>query len=275
MLVEVDQWIKIALREDLGSGDVTTDITIEPDQKGRAEIIACEELVLAGMLLAEKVFLILDESLKFSPFFKDGQRVLDNQTLAVIEGNLRPILRGERLALNFLQRLSGIATFTRKFVDKVEGLGVKIIDTRKTTPGLRALEKYAVRMGGGGNHRMGLYDGILIKDNHIKACDGIANAIKRAKSKAPFGFKIEVEVNNLAEVKEALDSGADIILLDNMTIEEIEKAMQIIEAKALVEASGGINLENILDIARTRVNFISIGAITHSARSVDIKMEVI
>lgn len=275
MLPEVDQWIKMGLREDIGSGDVTTNITIELNQRGRAVIIACEELVLAGISLAEKVFLTLDESLRFSPFFQDGQRVLASQTLAEIEGNLRPILSGERLALNFLQRLSGIATLTRKFVEKVEGLGVKIVDTRKTTPGFRALEKYAVRMGGGGNHRMGLYDGILIKDNHIKACGGIAKAIERVKSKAPFVLKIEVEVSNLAEVKEALDLGVDIIMLDNMPIGEIERAVQLIKAKAWVEASGGVNLENVSEVARTGVDFISVGAITHSARSVDIKMEII
>jgi len=272
---DIDRWIRVALREDLGSADVTTDITIEPDQKGKAVIIACEELILAGIPLAEKVFLSLDRSLRFSSFFQDGQKVSDNQILAEIEGRLRPMLTGERVALNFLQRLSGIATLTRRFVDRVEGVGVKIVDTRKTTPGLRALEKYAVRMGGGRNHRMGLYDGILIKDNHIKACGSIANAVKKVRSKAPFTLKIEVEVSNLAEVKEALDSGADIIMLDNMPVEQMREAVQMIGTKALVEASGRINLENVLEIARSGVDFISIGAITHSARSMDIKMEVV
>ncbi len=267
--------IERALREDIGSGDVTTDAICEPDQVGRAVIRTKEPCVVAGVPIAQMVFETLDSQLRFASRVRDGDRLNAGQIIAELDGRLRTILTGERIALNFLQRLSGIATATARYVEAVRDFSVKILDTRKTAPGLRIFDKYAVRVGGGQNHRMGLYDGVLIKTNHIRAAGGIAKAIERARRSAPTTLRIEVEVKNLKELQEALDAGADIIMLDNMSLEEIRQAVKIAHGRALLEASGGVNLENVREIAATGVDFISVGALTHSVKAIDMHLEVL
>lgn len=267
--------IERALREDIGSGDVTTEAICEPDQMGRAVIRTKEPCVVAGVPIAQMVFETLDSQLRFTSRVRDGDRLAAGQIIAELDGRLRTILTGERTALNFLQRLSGIATATARYVEAVRDFSVKILDTRKTAPGLRIFDKYAVRVGGGQNHRMGLYDGVLIKTNHIRVAGGIANAIERARRSAPTTLKIEVEVKNLKELQEALDAGADIIMLDNMSLEEMRQAVKIAHGRALLEASGGVNLENVREIAATGVDFISVGALTHSVKAIDIHLEVL
>ncbi len=264
--------IKSALAEDVGSGDITTTATVAKSKKGSCRILAKEELVLAGLFLAEGVFRSLDKGIKFSALAEEGARVRKGRAIATVSGPLRPVLTGERVALNFLQRLSGVATLTRAFVEKARP--VKILDTRKTTPGMRIFERYAVRMGGGYNHRFGLYDAVLIKDNHIKAAEGITNAMKRVWREYGNAVPIEVEVTTIKEAREALAAGADIIMLDNMSPAKIKKVLKIIDKKAVTEVSGGINLANISEYAATGVDFISIGALTHSAPAVDISMQV-
>ena len=278
--------IKIAIKEDIGSGDITTLVVLKSKinsqkLKGTAEIIAKENLVAAGLPLAEEVFRQIDKQTVFKPLVKDGEWVKKGQCIAMVKGRFSTLLTGERTALNFLQHLSGIATLTHQFADKVKDYNVKILDTRKTTPGLRILEKYAVRCGGGFNHRFGLYDAILIKDNHIAAAGSIRNAALLAKKNAPKK-KIEVEVKNFKELKEAIESRVDIIMLDNMKPYQMKKAVSFILATRnpqlatlLIEASGGVSLKNIRDIAKTGVDLISIGALTHSARAVDISMEIV
>jgi len=267
--------IERALREDIGSGDVTTDAICEPDQMGRAVIRTKEPCVVAGVPIAQMVFETLDFQLRFTSRVRDGDRLAAGQIIAELDGRLRTILTGERIALNFLQRLSGIATATARYVEAVRDFSVKILDTRKTAPGLKIFDKYAVRVGGGQNHRMGLYDGVLIKTNHIRAAGGIAKAIERARRSAPTTLRIEVEVKNLKELQEALDAGADIIMLDNMSLEEIRQAVKIAHGRALLEASGGVNLENVREIAATGVDFISVGALTHSVKAIDMHLEVL
>lgn len=271
----VREIIERALREDIGSGDVTTDAICEPDQVGRAVIRTKEPCVVAGVPIAQMVFETLDSQLRFASRVRDGDRLNAGQIIAELDGRLRTILTGERIALNFLQRLSGIATATARYVEAVRDFSVKILDTRKTAPGLRIFDKYAVRVGGGQNHRMGLYDGVLIKTNHIRAAGGIAKAIERARRSAPTTLRIEVEVKNLKELQEALDAGADIIMLDNMSLEEIRQAVKIAHGRALLEASGGVNLENVREIAATGVDFISVGALTHSVKAIDMHLEVL
>ena len=267
--------IEIALAEDIGSGDVTTMAIADKNDEGAVEIIAKENIVVAGVLIAEAVFKTLDKKIVFKPFAKDGGTVRKGKAIAMVSGKLSTLLAGERVALNFLQRLSGIATLTRLFTDKIKGFNIKILDTRKTTPGLRILEKYAVRMGGGWSHRFGLCDGVLIKDNHIAAVGSVAEAVRRARDSAPKNMLIEVETKNLSEVKEALLAGADVIMLDNMKPAAMRQAVKIIGKTALVEASGGVNLKNVRAVAETGVDFISVGALTHSARAVDISMKVV
>lgn len=267
--------VDAALSEDAGSGDVTTTAIVSPSQRGSAVMVAKESFVLAGLFVADRVFKHIDPKVSFSPFFKDGERVRKGQSIAAVSGRLSSILTGERVALNFLQRLSGIATLTAGFVKKTEKTGATILDTRKTTPCLRPLERYAVRAGGGQNHRFGLFDSVLIKDNHIEAAGGVAVAIARARAGVPAGSLIEVEVTGQRELKEALSAGADIIMLDNMSVERIRKALKLIAGGALVEASGSINIDNVGRVARTGVDFISVGALTHSVRSVDISMKVV
>ena len=267
--------IETALREDIGAGDITTTATVDKKAEGSAEIIVKEGLIVAGILIAEAVFKTVDAGIAFKAFVKDGESVKKGKTIARISGRLSSLLAGERVALNFLQRLSGIATLTSYFVAKVKGCRAKILDTRKTTPGLRILEKYAVRMGGGFNHRFGLCDGILIKDNHIAAVGSIMEAVLRARENIPHNMLIEVEAKNLDEVRGAILAGADVIMLDNMKPAVMKQAVKIIGKKALIEASGGVNLQNVMVIAKTGVDFISVGALTHSARAVDMSLEVI
>ncbi len=264
--------IRLALEEDIGEGDITTEAVIPQDLKARAVLKAEEEGVLCGLRVAELVFRELDPNIEFKPLAKDGDGIKPGQKLAEIEGNARALLTGERVALNFLQRLSGVATTTKKFVEAVKPCKAKILDTRKTTPGLRILEKYAVRCGGGENHRMGLYDMALIKDNHIMLAGSVKNALESARRKSKG--KVEIEVETLKQLGEALESRPDIIMLDNMPPEDMEKAVSMIKGKAKLEASGGINLSNLERVARTGVDFISIGGLTHSFKSLDITMEM-
>jgi len=274
MIGKNERLIRLALEEDIGPGDVTTDALIEPDRVERATIVAKESFVLAGLELAQEVFRSLDSAMSFDTSSHDGDSIKSGDEILKVTGKLYALLTGERTALNFLQRLSGIATFTRKFVDRTRGAGVRITDTRKTTPGWRKLEKYAVRMGGARNHRFGLYDGILIKDNHIKACGGISEAVERVRKNQGQFLRIEVEVTDLKEVEEALKSGVDIIMLDNMDINGIKRSIGFIGDRALVEVSGGVSLDSVAELAATGVDIISIGALTHSARAVDISMRV-
>jgi nicotinate-nucleotide pyrophosphorylase (carboxylating) len=274
MIGKNERLIRLALEEDIGPGDVTTDTLIEPDRVERATIVAKESFVLAGLELAQEVFRSLDSAMSFDTSSHDSDSIESGDEILKVTGKLHALLTGERTALNFLQRLSGIATFTRKFVDRTRGSGVRITDTRKTTPGWRKLEKYAVRMGGARNHRFGLYDGILIKDNHIKACGGITEAVERVRKNQGQFLRIEVEVTDLKEVEEALKSGVDIIMLDNMDINGIKKSIGFIDDRALVEVSGGVGLDSVAELAATGVDIISIGALTHSARAVDISMRV-
>lgn len=265
--------VEAALTEDVGTGDITTALTVPADEVSSAFISIREDGVVAGMSVAETVFSIVDPAVKFEAGVIDGQRVKRGDVLATIHGPSRSILTGERVALNLLQRLSGIATKTAHFVSLVEGTKARVIDTRKTTPGLRALEKYAVQVGGGRNHRFGLYDGILIKDNHIIAAGGITKAVESAKNGAPHTLKIEVEVRTLDELNEALSSGADAILLDNMDVQTMRQAVEITAGRAVLEASGGVNETTVADIAATGVDLISVGALTHSVRALDIGLD--
>jgi nicotinate-nucleotide pyrophosphorylase (carboxylating) len=262
-----------ALAEDLGTGDVTAEATIPAESASEALVLAKQDLVLAGIDAAREVFHYLDPEIRFSSVVKDGDAIRSGTELARLSGNTRNLLAGERVSLNLLQHLSGIATLTAGYVDKIKGLKARVLDTRKTLPGLRQLEKYAVRMGGGKNHRMGLYDMILIKDNHIKAAGGITKAMESARIKSGQ-LKIEVETKDLDEVREALSAKADIIMLDNMPLELMREAVAIIRGQALVEASGNVTLETIRAIAETGVDYISSGSLTHSAPAADISMKI-
>lgn len=273
----IEKLIETALEEDVGRGDATTEATVPNYAFSKALLNAREDIVLSGINLACAVFKKLDPSIYFEPLHADGEKIESGKTIAVVKGRTRPILTGERVALNFLQRLSGIATLTNNFVEKIKGTNAKILDTRKTTPGLRRLEKYAVRCGGGLNHRMGLYDQILIKDNHLAALkdekpNPVFSAVKRARASYP-SLIIEVEADTIEQVQYALEAGADIILLDNMSIEEIKQAVKLVAGRAKLEASGGVNINTVRAIAETGVDYISVGAITHSARAVDIALD--
>ncbi len=263
-----------ALKEDMPLGDITTDNIISEAEVSKAEFLAKQDAVIAGLDIAKYVFEILDSSVVFKALVKDGDKVKKGDIIAEVSGSTRALLKGERTALNFLQRLSAIATMTDRYVIKVQDLPVKIADTRKTTPGLRLLEKYAVSAGGGSNHRFSLSDGVLIKDNHIAAAGGITNAVERVRGSIPHTVKIEVEVESMEEVQEALDCKADIIMLDNMSTQQMEEAVRLINKRALVEASGNMTEETIYDVALTGVDIISIGKLTHSANSIDISMNI-
>jgi len=268
----LDPILRRALEEDIGTGDVTTQATIEPGTQASAELVAKEDFVLSGLGVARRVFQLLSTEIAFEGLIEDGQQVRRGEVLAWIKGEAAFLLQGERVALNLLQRMSGVATLTAAYVNEVSGTQAIIVDTRKTTPGLRVLEKYSVRMGGGGNHRMALYDAVLIKENHVAAAGGITAAVSRARRSVPHTQKIEVEVRNQAEVAEALQAGADILLLDNMSLAELREAVALIGDQAVTEASGGVNLETVREIAETGVRLISVGALTHSYRAVDISM---
>ena len=274
---EIRRAVRAALAEDLGSGDATTLATVPQNAKSVALMRAREPLTVAGLAFAETAFRQLAPKIKIKKYFRDGERAKAGDTLLKISGAARAILSAERVALNFVQRLSGVATATAQFVEAVHGTNAKILDTRKTTPGWRRFEKYAVACGGGKNHRIGLFDMILIKDNHLVALqneqvNAIAAAVLRARKKFPK-LKVEVEADTLEQVAQAADAGADIILLDNMTTAQLRQALKIIRGRAITEASGGVNLKTVRKIAATGVDFISVGAITHSARAVDIGLD--
>ncbi len=263
-----------ALEEDIGPSDITTSTLIPENTESRALFIAKGNFVLAGIPFIKEVFLLLDPSISFQTFFDEGAKVKKRDVIAEVFGKTHAILQGERVSLNMLQRLSGIATLTSSYVEKVKGLKTKIFDTRKTTPCYRFMEKYAVRMGGGHNHRFGLFDGIIIKDNHIEAVGSIRKATEMLK-KSHYLHKIEVEVENLHDLKEAISAGADIVMLDNMSLKDIKEAVKIVKGRLTIEASGNITLNNVRKIAETGVDFISIGALTHSAVAADISLKIV
>jgi len=270
----IDDLIEIALKEDIGYADITTDNLVGPGMKGIGITTAKESLVIAGLEVVERVFEFLDNEVVFKSALKDGDMLGKDDRIFQVRGKLSALLKGERTALNFLQRLSGIATHVRSYVDKFNKSAVRLVDTRKTTPGLRFLEKYAVRVGGAFNHRMGLYDGVLIKDNHIAACGGITASVKRIRSRISHLVKVEVEVSTMDEVKEAVAAGADVIMLDNMNIKQIKEAIALIGDRSTVEVSGGVTKDNIVQLADIGIDIISVGAFTHSARSMDISMQI-
>ncbi len=271
---ETRKIIEKALAEDIGPGDITTEAIIAEVSVSSAVMLAKQDLVLAGIDVAREVFHVLDPGVQFMPLAKDGDRITRGTEIATLSGKTRVLLSGERVALNLLQHMSGIATLTSKYVEQIKGTGAQVLDTRKTLPGLRRLEKYAVRVGGGRNHRMGLYDMVLIKDNHIKAAGGIMNAVQSARTKS-HGLKIEVETRNLEEVHEALAAGADIVMLDNMPLEMMRQAVKLVNGRVEVEASGNVTLDTLRAIAETGVNLISSGSLTHSAPAADISMKII
>src|SRR5512143_2797272 len=274
MELYVKKIIEKALSEDIGPGDVTSEATIPVGHTSTAEILAKQDLVLAGLDLSLEVFHFLDAAIQFTRFAQDGDRIKSGKVLARLSGSTRALLAGERVALNLLQHMSGIATLTSKYVEQLKGLKAQALDTRKTLPGLRQLEKYAVRMGGGTNHRFGLYDGVLIKDNHIKAGGSITKAIESARKNANHLLKIEVETKTLGEVREALAAKVDIIMLDNMPLDMIREAVKLINGQVLVEASGNVTFETIREIGETGVDFISSGSLTHSSPAADISMKI-
>jgi nicotinate-nucleotide pyrophosphorylase (carboxylating) len=271
----VRKLIEEALFEDIGPGDITSEAVIPDEATATAEIIAKQDLVLVGILIAREVFRKLDPWVQFTPLAHDGNKVQSGSIIAQVQGKTRALLAGERVALNLMQHLSGIATHTAKFVEVLKGSRAEILDTRKTLPGLRALEKYAVRMGGGRNHRFGLYDGILIKDNHIAAAGGIIKAMAGIRKKVHPLLKIEVEVKTLDEVREALAAGATMLLLDNMSPNLMKQSVGIVGGRVLVEASGNVTLDTVKAIGETGVDFISSGSLTHSAPAADISMKII
>jgi nicotinate-nucleotide pyrophosphorylase (carboxylating) len=271
---QVSEIIDRALEEDLGHGDLTSNAIFGEEATVQAFIASKDEGVLAGLPVAKMVFQKLDAKLVWIPRKRDGEKIGAGELVAELRADVRAVLAGERVALNFLQRLSGIATAAARFAAAVRDLPVRVLDTRKTVPGLRVLDKYAVRTGGSWNHRFGLYDGILIKDNHIRAAGSLQVAVNSTRQHVPPFMKIEVEVTNLREVNEALEAKADIILLDNMSLPQMRQAVHLIAGKALVEASGGITLENVRETALTGVDFISVGALTHTVKALDLSLEV-
>lgn len=273
MKMQADQLIRMALQEDITSEDVSTNAVMPTATKGTVDLIAKEDGVVAGLEIYARVFTILDEKTEIDLHCKDGAEVKKGELMATVTGDIRVLLSGERVALNYLQRMSGIATYTRQVVKLLEGSNVTLLDTRKTTPNCRVFEKYAVRVGGGHNHRYNLSDGVLLKDNHIGAAGSVAKAVKMAKAYAPFVRKIEIEVETLDQVKEAVEAGADIIMLDNMTPEVMKQAVELIDGRAQTECSGNITKENIQKIREIGVDFVSSGALTHSAPILDISMK--
>ena len=273
MKMQADQLIRMALQEDITSEDVSTNAVMPTATRGTVDLIAKEDGVIAGLDIYARVFTILDEKTEIDLHCKDGDEVKKGELMATVTGDIRVLLSGERVALNYLQRMSGIATYTRQVAKLLEGSNVTLLDTRKTTPNCRVFEKYAVRVGGGHNHRYNLSDGVLLKDNHIGAAGSVAKAVKMAKAYAPFVRKIEIEVETLDQVKEAVEAGADIIMLDNMTPEVMKQAVELIDGRAQTECSGNITKENIQKIREIGVDFVSSGALTHSAPILDISMK--
>ncbi|MCR5202718.1 MAG: carboxylating nicotinate-nucleotide diphosphorylase [Lachnospiraceae bacterium] len=271
--VNADELIMMALKEDITSEDISTNAVMPDSKIGTVDLIAKEDGIICGLNVYERVFYLLDEKTETKLFVKDGDRVKAGDLMATVTGDIRVLLSGERTALNYLQRMSGIATYTSKLVKLLEGTGIRLLDTRKTTPNMRIFEKYAVKMGGGNNHRYNLSDAVMLKDNHIGAAGGVKEAIKLAKDYASFVCKIEVEVENMDMVKDAVEAGADIIMLDNMSPEAMKEAVSYIDGRALTECSGNVTAENIEKIKDTGVNFVSSGALTHSAPILDISMK--
>ena len=273
MKLQADHLIMEALREDISGEDVTTNAVMKQAVTGEVELIAKQEGVVAGLAVFRRVFELLDPQTVTEFYVNDGDRVEKGLLMGKVRGDIRVLLSGERVALNYLQRMSGIATYTRKTADLLKGSGVKLLDTRKTTPNMRIFEKYAVRVGGGFNHRYNLSDGVLLKDNHINAAGGVKEAVRLVREYAPFVRRIEVETEDLDMVKEALEAGADIIMLDNMSIEEMREAVKLIDGRAETECSGNVTADNIKELISTGVNYISSGALTHSAPILDISMK--
>lgn len=273
MKINGDDLIIMALREDITSEDVSTNAVMPESTPGEVDLICKEDGVIAGLDVYERVFQLLDENTETEFYCKDGDRVKNRQHLGVVRGDIRVLLSGERVALNYLQRMSGIAGYTRRIVDMLEGSGTRLLDTRKTTPNCRIFEKYAVRAGGGCNHRYNLSDGVMLKDNHIAAAGGIEKAITMARAYAPFVRKIEVETETMEQVEKAITAGADIIMLDNMTTEQMAKAVAFIDGRAETECSGNITIENIEKIKELGIDYVSSGALTHSAPILDISMK--
>ncbi len=273
MKMQADQLIRMALQEDITSEDVSTNAVMPTATKGSVDLIAKEDGVVAGLDIYARVFTILDEKTEINLHCKDGDEVKKGELIATVTGDIRVLLSGERVALNYLQRMSGIATYTRQVAKLLEGSNVTLLDTRKTTPNCRVFEKYAVRVGGGCNHRYNLSDGVLLKDNHIGAAGSVTKAVQMAKAYAPFVRKIEIEVETLDQVEEAVEAGADIIMLDNMTPEVMKQAVELIDGRAQTECSGNITKENIQKIREIGVDFVSSGALTHSAPILDISMK--
>ena len=273
MTLQMDKYILSALEEDISSEDVTTNAVMREALRGEVDLICKQDGVIAGLPVFERTFKLLDNNTQVEFFCKDGDTVTKGQLLAKVYGDIRVLLSGERVALNYLQRMSGIATYTRNMVKLFEGTNTKLLDTRKTTPNMRIFEKYAVRVGGGHNHRYNLSDGVLLKDNHIGAAGSVTKAVQMAKEYAPFVRKIEVEVETLDMVKEAVAAGADIIMLDNMTVEEMREAIRIIDGRAETECSGNVTKENVAQLTALGVNYISSGALTHSAPILDISLK--
>lgn len=271
----VEEMIRMALKEDMNYGDVTTDTLIEEGSMSEARMTAKEDGVIAGLAVAEMTFKTLDPSISFIPLKKDGEVVKKGEHIAEVKGSTRTILKAERLALNLMQRMSGIATLSRSYADEVVGYRTRVVDTRKTTPGLRVLEKYAVRIGGCANHRFNLSDAVMIKDNHIKAVGSITKAIEMARQSIPHTMKIEVEVESLDQLQEALEAKADIIMLDNMDTATMKKAVEITDGRAILEASGDIRKERLQEIAEIGVDIISVGALTHSVKAMDISLNIV
>lgn len=273
MELNADEMILLALKEDITFGDISSDAVLPKAAMGSVELIAKQDGVIAGLSVFKRVFELIDGSIDIKFMVDDGNLVHSGEKLAVLRGDLHSLLSGERTALNYLQHMSGIATYTRSMADILEGSGIKLLDTRKTTPCNRIFEKYAVKVGGGNNHRFNLSDGVMLKDNHIAAAGGIKNAVAMAKKEVSFVRKIEVEVENLNMVREAVEAGADIIMLDNMDYETMEEALKIIDGKAETECSGNVTAENVAKLAALGVNYISSGALTHSAPILDISMK--
>ena len=273
MKLQADHLIMEALKEDISSEDVTTNAVMKEAVTGEVDLICKQDGVIAGLEVFKRVFYLLDEKVETELFCKDGDEVKNGQLLGKVTGDIRVLLSGERVALNYLQRMSGIATYTHSVAALLEGSKTKLLDTRKTTPNMRIFEKYAVRVGGGFNHRYNLSDGVLLKDNHIGAAGSVTKAVKMAKEYAPFVRKIEVEVENLDMVKEAVDAGADIIMLDNMSVEEMQEAVRIIDGRAETECSGNVTKENIENLTAIGVDYISSGALTHSVGILDLSLK--
>lgn len=273
MKINVDDYIINTLKEDITSEDVSTNAVMPEDKQGKADLICKQDGIICGLTVFERTFKLLDENSRFETDVKDGDFVKKGQLIGVIYGDIKVILSGERTALNYLQRMSGIATITREYVKELEGTGTTLLDTRKTTPNMRPFEKHAVKVGGGTNHRYNLSDGVLLKDNHIGAAGSITKAIQMAKAYAPFVRKIEIETETLEQVQEALDAGADIIMLDNMDNETMRKAVEMVNGKAQTECSGNVTKERLKEIAEIGVDFVSSGALTHSAPIMDISLK--